>query len=75
MLVLMRNSYRKVPPDGMGVDVAEDEGGVVLRHDFDVGEAHEFGLGKQVPVRKGEDHGLVKVAQPRGVDGERRVQL
>ena len=32
----------KVPPDSMGVNVAEDKGGVVLRHDFHVSEAHQF---------------------------------
>jgi hypothetical protein len=53
----------KVPPDSMGVNVAEDKGGVVLRHDFHVNEAHQFGLGKQVPVRKRQDHGLVEMAQ------------
>lgn len=60
---LDQDGDRELPPDRMGVNASEDKGGVVLRHDLHVNEPHEFGLGKQVPMGKSQDYGLVEMAQ------------
>ena len=45
----------KVPPLAVGVDLAEDEGGVELGHAFYVDQTHEVGLGQQMETGDGEE--------------------
>ena len=51
----------------VGVDLAEDEGGIELGHAFYIDESHQVGLGQQMQAGNGENGRGVEMTERRSI--------